>query len=59
MIIQTTTAIVGQTGELAEMRACRNQTLDSIDQFALELDDQGRFELVIAERRPRRRSREW
>ncbi len=53
VIFQTTTATVGQTGELAEMRDCRNQTLDSIDQFELELDDEGRFEILVAARRPR------
>ncbi len=52
-IFQTTTALVGQTGELAEMRNCRNQTLDSIDQFGIELDEEGRFEILIAARRPR------
>lgn len=53
VIFQTTTALVGQTGELAEMRECRNQTLDSIDQFELELDAEGRFEIIVAARRPR------
>lgn len=53
VIFQTTTATVGQTGELAEMSNCRNQTLDSIDQFELELDDEGRFEIIVAARRPR------
>jgi hypothetical protein len=52
VIFQTTTAVVGQTGELGEMSQCRNQTLDSIDQFGLELDDEGRFEILIAARRP-------
>lgn len=52
-IFQTTTAQVGQSGELAEMRECRNQTLDSIDQFELELDAEGRFEIIVASRRPR------
>lgn len=52
-IFQTTTAVVGQTGELAEMRECRNQTLDSLDQFDLEVDAEGRFEIIIAARRPR------
>jgi hypothetical protein len=53
VIFQTTTAIVGQTGELAEMSECRNQTLDALDQSDLELDAEGRFELIIAARRPR------
>ena len=53
VIFQTTTAIIGQTGGLAEMAECRNQTLDSIDQFDLELDEDGRFELIVAARRPR------
>ena len=52
MIFQTTTAVIGDTGGLAEMAACRNQTLDAIDQFALEVDESGRFELIVAARRP-------
>ena len=53
VIFQTTTALVGQTGDLAEMRECRNQTLGSIDQFEIELDDQGRFEILVAAEKPR------
>ncbi len=53
VIFQTSTAVIGQTGELAEMTACRNQTLDALDQFELELDDEGRFEIIVAARRPR------
>ena len=53
VIFQTTTAVVGQTGQLAEMRSCRNQTLDSIDQFEIEPDEEGRFEILVAARRPR------
>jgi hypothetical protein len=52
VIFQTTTEMVGDTGELAEMRTCRNQTLDSIDQFELEPDAEGRFEILIAAERP-------
>jgi hypothetical protein len=52
VIFQTTTAMVGDTGELAEMAACRNQTLDSIDQFELSTDAEGRFEILIAPERP-------
>ncbi|MCR9094048.1 MAG: hypothetical protein NXI30_07515 [bacterium] len=52
VIFQTSTAVIGQTGQLEEMTACRNQTLDSLDQFDLELDDEGRFEIVVAARRP-------
>ncbi|MAG30147.1 MAG: hypothetical protein CL908_04535 [Deltaproteobacteria bacterium] len=52
VIFQTTTAVVGQTGSLAEMTECRSQTLDSIDQFQIELDDQGRFEILVAAQRP-------
>lgn len=53
VIFQTTTASIGQTGELAEMGNCRNQTLDALDQFEIELDDEGRFEIIVAARRPR------
>jgi len=52
VIFQTTTAMVGDTGGLAEMAACRNQTLDSVDQFEIELDADQRFEILIASERP-------
>ncbi|MEM9177866.1 MAG: hypothetical protein AAGC67_21880, partial [Myxococcota bacterium] len=53
VIFQTATAVIGQTGQLAEMSACRNQTLDALDHFDLELDAEGRFEIIVAARRPR------
>ncbi len=53
VIFQTSTAQIGQTGQLAEMTACRNQTLDSLDHFDLELDAEGGFEIIVAARRPR------
>ena len=52
LIFQTTTATIGQTGRLSEMRECRNRTLDSIDQFDLELNRDGRFEILVAARKP-------
>jgi hypothetical protein len=52
VIFQTTTAVIGDTGRLTEFVTCRNQTLEAIDQFALELDDEGRFEILIAAERP-------
>ena len=52
VIFQTTTASIGQTGRLSEMRECRNRTLDSIDQFDLELDREGRFEILVAAKKP-------
>ena len=52
LIFQTTTASIGETGRLAEMRECRNQTLDSIDQFDLELDRNGRFEILVSGKKP-------
>ncbi|MCA9504105.1 MAG: hypothetical protein H6748_12470 [Spirochaetaceae bacterium] len=52
VIFQTTTAVVGQTGRLEEMAECRNQTLDALDQFLLEIDDDGRFEILVAAERP-------
>jgi hypothetical protein len=54
LIFQTTTASIGQTGRLAEMRECRNKTLDSIDQFDLELDREGRFKILVAATKPAR-----
>jgi hypothetical protein len=52
VIFQTTTAMIGQTGNLSELRDCRNQTLDSIDQFELPVDREGRFEILVAAERP-------
>jgi hypothetical protein len=52
VIFQTTTAVIGDTGGLGELAACRNQTLDALDQFELAPDREGRFEIVVAARRP-------
>jgi len=49
---QTITALPGTTGELAEMSSCKNQTLDFVNSFELELDEEGRFEILIAPERP-------
>lgn len=52
VIFQTITELIGQTGDLREMAACRNQTLASIDSFGLEVDEDGSFELLLAAERP-------
>lgn len=52
VIFQTITELIGQTGDLREMGECRNQTLASIDSFDLQVDPDGRFELILATERP-------
>ena len=52
VIFQTITELIGQTGDLREMGECRNQTLASVDSFGLEVDPDGRFELILAAQRP-------
>ncbi len=49
---QTVTGVPGDTGALQEMEQCRTQTLDFVNSFGLEVDEQGRFELLIAPERP-------
>ncbi len=51
-IFQTITALIGQTGGLAEMAACRNQTLDYINSFDLEMAPDGSFSILVAPERP-------
>jgi len=52
VIFQTITELIGQTGDLREMGECRNQTLASIDSFALQIDADGFFEILLAPKRP-------
>ena len=49
---QTITGVPGDTGALAEMGACRSQTLGFVNGFDLPVDAQGRFEILIAPERP-------
>lgn len=49
---QTITAVPGDSGNLKEMADCTNQTLDFINSFALQIDHDGRFELMIGPQRP-------
>lgn len=49
---QTITGVPGNTGRLEEMRQCLTATLDFVNSFDLEVDDQGRFEILIAPERP-------
>ncbi len=49
---QTITGVPGDTGQLAEMRNCRNQTLDYLTIFNLKIEDDGHFELLVGPQRP-------
>lgn len=49
---QTITAVPGDTGQLAEMADCTNQTLDFINSFELQIEDDGGFELLIGPAQP-------
>ncbi len=49
---QTITGVPGDTGRLEEMGACVTATLDFVNSFDLDVDEQGRFEILIAPERP-------
>jgi len=49
---QTITDVPGNTGSLAEMADCTNQTLDFINSFALQVEKDGSFELLIGPEKP-------
>ena len=49
---QTTTGVPGDTGTLEEMGECITQTVDFVNSFDLDVDDDGNFELWIAPERP-------
>ncbi len=49
---QTLTGVPGDSGSLEEMGACVTQTLDFVNSFSLEVDEDGRFEILIAPTRP-------
>lgn len=49
---QTITAVPGNTGALAEMADCTNQTLDYLNSFNLQIDDTGHFEILIGPNKP-------
>ncbi|MFK7975203.1 MAG: hypothetical protein AB8C02_03660 [Halioglobus sp.] len=49
---QTVTDVPGATGELAEMAACKSQTLAFLNAFDLQLDGDG-FEVLIGPKRPK------
>ncbi len=51
--ISTITSVPGSTGSLSEMANCRNQTLDSIFSYELQLKEKGEFTLLIGPERPR------
>ena len=54
VIFQTTTSIIGQTGGLSEMAECRNQTLDFINSFDLEIENDGSFTILVGPKTPHR-----
>lgn len=49
---QTTTASIGDTGELDEFATCRNQTLGFVQSFEIFPAPDGRFEILVAPNRP-------
>ncbi len=49
---QTITGVPGDTGTLEEMATCVTQTLDFVNSFSLQVDADGRFEILIAPERP-------
>ncbi|MAT93362.1 MAG: hypothetical protein CME59_12245 [Halioglobus sp.] len=48
---QTITSVPGNSGELAEMADCSNQTLDAINSLALQ-GENGRYEILVGPERP-------
>jgi hypothetical protein len=49
---QTVSNVPGATGELAEMRECRNQTLAFLNSFTLDVAVDGSFSFLIGPERP-------
>ncbi|MCX2982573.1 hypothetical protein EYC98_17050 [Halieaceae bacterium IMCC14734] len=49
---QTITDVPGGTGDLAEMASCKNQTLDYLNSFELEVGGLNNFEILIGPERP-------
>ncbi|RLQ20180.1 hypothetical protein DWB85_19055 [Seongchinamella sediminis] len=49
---QTITSVPGYSGELKEMKDCRNQTLDFITGAELDADSLGRYRILIGPSRP-------
>ncbi len=50
--LSTITSVPGSTGNLTEMADCRNQTLDSIFSYELQLEERGNFSLLIGPKKP-------
>ncbi len=50
---QTITNVPGDTGGLQEMADCTNATLDFQNSFSLQVEDDGRFELLIGAEKPK------
>lgn len=49
---QTITDVPGSTGGLQEMANCKNQTLAHLSSFDLQIENDGRFEILIGPERP-------
>lgn len=52
VIFQTITDILGNSGDLAEMTQCRNQTLDAINSLRLQVDAHNSFNILIGPEKP-------
>ena len=44
--------LIGQTGSLQEMAECRSQTLSALDSFALQIEPDGSFEILLGPEKP-------
>lgn len=53
VIFQTITGVPGTSGELAEMQRCADMTLDFTGSLQLQVEADGRFEILIGPERPR------
>lgn len=59
VIFQTTTLTIGDTGSLDELVNCRNQTFASLDSFELQIEPDGRFEILLSPERPPGHEGNW
>ncbi|HND14381.1 MAG TPA: hypothetical protein PLN78_05330, partial [Pseudomonadales bacterium] len=52
VIFQTITGVPGATGELDEMKQCVDTTLDFVSSLQMQVEADGRFEILIGPERP-------
>ncbi len=52
VLFQTITELIGDTGSLEELVTCRNQTFADLNSFNLQVEPDGRFEILLAGERP-------